>query len=429
MKFCAVGDAIIQRRIHSGFEGYGELTPFIMQGDARFFNLETTLNREGECYASQFSGGTYIRVVPEVLEDLKLFGFNMTTANNNHALDFSYGGLQQTVDALDKSRLVHAGIGGNLALASAPRYLDTKAGRAALISVNTSFEPSMMAGKQTERFTGRPGINGLRIEQRLTVTGEELDFIRNLAEKMRINVDSEIARAEGYLPELAENEAELGELKFMLGDKTERRLYPNENDMRRIESAIDEAKFAADHVLVSVHSHEIDGERKEDVPQFLREIAHRFVDIGADAIIGHGPHLLRPIEVYRDKPIFYSLGNFICQLYSVDSAPAEFFERYGLEPNGSVSELLKKRSADFTRGLMEDERMLQTVIPLWEIKEGRMTSLTLMPVELSRKVRRVDEGLPRRASNFDFVDRLEERSKPYGISMRILNDGTVSCKW
>ena len=48
MKFTAVGDIIIQRRIQDGFEGYEELAPFIKQADASFFNLETTLNYEGE---------------------------------------------------------------------------------------------------------------------------------------------------------------------------------------------------------------------------------------------------------------------------------------------------------------------------------------------------------------------------------------------
>jgi len=60
MKFTAAGDAIIQRRIFRDFTGYEELAPFIMQGDAAFFNLETTLNYEGECCASQFSGGTLV---------------------------------------------------------------------------------------------------------------------------------------------------------------------------------------------------------------------------------------------------------------------------------------------------------------------------------------------------------------------------------
>ena len=61
MKFTAAGDMIIQKRVYAEFEGFAELAPFIMQGDARFFNLETTLNHEGEACASQFSGGTYIR--------------------------------------------------------------------------------------------------------------------------------------------------------------------------------------------------------------------------------------------------------------------------------------------------------------------------------------------------------------------------------
>ena len=107
MKFTAAGDAIIQRRIPRDFPGYSELTPFISQGDARFFNLETTLNREGECFASQFSGGTWIRTNPEVLEDLKGFGFNMTSFNNNHALDFSYDGFLKTLEHVEASGLVN----------------------------------------------------------------------------------------------------------------------------------------------------------------------------------------------------------------------------------------------------------------------------------------------------------------------------------
>ena len=43
MKFTAAGDAIIQKRIFKDFDGFGELAPFISQGDARFFNLETTV--------------------------------------------------------------------------------------------------------------------------------------------------------------------------------------------------------------------------------------------------------------------------------------------------------------------------------------------------------------------------------------------------
>ncbi|HEU0081018.1 MAG TPA: CapA family protein [Candidatus Paceibacterota bacterium] len=42
-----------------------------------------------------------------------------------------------------------------------------------------------------------------------------------------------------------------------------------------------------------------------------QERAHAFIDAGADAVIGAHPHVIEPIEIYRGKPIFYSLGNFI----------------------------------------------------------------------------------------------------------------------
>jgi poly-gamma-glutamate capsule biosynthesis protein CapA/YwtB (metallophosphatase superfamily) len=41
------------------------------------------------------------------------------------------------------------------------------------------------------------------------------------------------------------------------------------------------------------------------------EIAHLLIDAGADAIIGHHPHVPHGIEVYKERPILYSLGNFV----------------------------------------------------------------------------------------------------------------------
>ncbi len=429
MKFTAVGDAIIQRRIQRDFEGYSELTPFISQGDARFFNLETTLNREGECFASFFSGGTYLRTCPEVLEDLKNFGFNMTSFNNNHALDFSYIGMQKTIDALDGSGFVHAGVGFDLERASSPRYLETQSGRISLISVNTSFESCMMAGKKSEKYGGRPGINGLRLYEELTVTEKELEFIRDLSKKLKINNDNEIARREGYVSSLSEAQAEFAELLFTKGNKTSRRIALDEHDMHRIERSIEEACFASDYVILSIHSHETEGGEKEDIPNFLSEFAHRCIDMGADAIIGHGPHLLRPIEIYNDKPIFYSLGDFILELYSVESAPADFLERHGLCADATVHELLKKRSNGFTVGLMEDRKMNESVIPLWETRDKKISSLRLMPVELVMSGKKSEIGLPRRAKNYEITERLSEMSRKFGIKTETEKGGTVCCKW
>ena len=42
-----------------------------------------------------------------------------------------------------------------------------------------------------------------------------------------------------------------------------------------------------------------------------KNIAHTLVDNGADVIFGHHPHVIEPVEIYKGKTIFYSLGNFV----------------------------------------------------------------------------------------------------------------------
>jgi hypothetical protein len=48
------------------------------------------------------------------------------------------------------------------------------------------------------------------------------------------------------------------------------------------------------------------GERRGDLPAF----AHAVIDAGADLVLGHGPHVMRGMEIYKDRLINYSLGNF-----------------------------------------------------------------------------------------------------------------------
>ena len=48
----------------------------------------------------------------------------------------------------------------------------------------------------------------------------------------------------------------------------------------------------------------------EDVLDYQIEIAHAAIDAGADVVMGHGPHYVCAIEMYRGKPIFYGLGSF-----------------------------------------------------------------------------------------------------------------------
>lgn len=52
-----------------------------------------------------------------------------------------------------------------------------------------------------------------------------------------------------------------------------------------------------------------------DAPQSIKNMAHSFVDNGADLIVGHHPHVIQGSETYKGAPIYYSLGNFVFDQY------------------------------------------------------------------------------------------------------------------
>ncbi|MBU0723010.1 CapA family protein [Patescibacteria group bacterium] len=63
-----------------------------------------------------------------------------------------------------------------------------------------------------------------------------------------------------------------------------------------------------DFVVVNIHwgnEYELNYSTAQQI------VGHALIDSGADIIIGHHPHVIQPIEIYKNKPIFYSLGNFI----------------------------------------------------------------------------------------------------------------------
>ena len=428
MTFAAVGDMLVQRRIPHESTGFCEVSNHLCKADVRYLNLETTLHR-GEYYANQFSGGSYLRTDPETLEDVKAYGFNMLSFANNHSMDFDRGGLMATKKYVDEAGIVNAGAGANLDEAAAPAYLDTPNGRVALNGVvSTMGTPlggsySAMAGKQSRRYSGRPGVNGLRIADHLEVTQEQLEVIRQISQLSKINAQKDIERAEGYFPPLPDGTAVLKELEFRQGDTTRYVTHPHPEDMARVEKAIYEAQMQADYILVAIHSHEISGSSKEEPADFLKEFAHRCIDAGAHAIIGHGPHLLRPVDIYKNRPIFYSLGNFVIHNECIPYAPEEMFERQGMTSDATMRELFCDRSAGYTRGLMRDRRMLESVIPYFEMEDGVLTTLELMPIELQFDEPVWRSGNPRFSNQHGIIERLAEMSAPYGTKISVDSRG------
>lgn len=82
----------------------------------------------------------------------------------------------------------------------------------------------------------------------------------------------------------------------------------NPLDRKEALSALRRARAEADFVVPFVHW----GNEYKDRPHPTQvELAHWFIDNGADAVIGGHPHWMESIEEYRGRPIVYSLGNFV----------------------------------------------------------------------------------------------------------------------
>lgn len=420
MKITAVGDVLIQRPYSTDYADFKTLKDYIMKGDVRFFNLETTLNREGSCYGGNFSGGSYLRAEPEALDTALSYGFNLLSNNNNHAFDFDMKGFTDTLDVIEKSGVPFAGTGRDLPSASRPAYLDTKDGKAALISVCASFTPPSPAGNPTDIYPGRPGINPLNYSTTICVTKKQADVLKEIADETGVNRRAEIARKEGYQPPLPENVFEFSSLKLKIADKCGTETTLSKKDMARILDSIKEAKQNADFVILSLHNHCVTGE-KEDVPEFLREFCHIVIENGVGAVICHGPHLLRGLEIYNGAPIFHSLGDFVLELSNIQSAPADFYEKCGVSTDKTIKELLDIRSNGGKRGLMFDRRMFCTVIPYFEVKDGRVTSLEMLPVELGFDETDDRRGIPLVAKDLYFVDKFKELSEVFGTKMSLQN--------
>ena len=76
---------------------------------------------------------------------------------------------------------------------------------------------------------------------------------------------------------------------------------------------IKKAKENADFVVVAFHW---GGEYVQQPRDYQRNFAKKAIDAGADVVFGHHPHILQGIEIYQNKPIAYSLGNFVFGTYN-----------------------------------------------------------------------------------------------------------------
>jgi poly-gamma-glutamate capsule biosynthesis protein CapA/YwtB (metallophosphatase superfamily) len=104
------------------------------------------------------------------------------------------------------------------------------------------------------------------------------------------------------------------------------------HDFRLALRAVREAAASSDLVFVLIHW----GVELEARPRSYQvRQAHRMIDAGADVIFGSHPHTLQPMETYRDRPIFYSLGNFVWPRISEEAAATAVAE-VTVAPDGTI---------------------------------------------------------------------------------------------
>jgi poly-gamma-glutamate synthesis protein (capsule biosynthesis protein) len=90
-----------------------------------------------------------------------------------------------------------------------------------------------------------------------------------------------------------------------------------------------------------------------------RKLAYDIIDTGADIILGHHPHIIQPYEIYKNKFIFYSLGNF-------------------LFPNIQYS--IKDRK--YNKNLLPHQK--KGIVPIIEIKDGTISLFQLLYISQNR---------------------------------------------
>jgi poly-gamma-glutamate synthesis protein (capsule biosynthesis protein) len=186
-------------------------------------------------------------------------GFDIATLAGNHMYDAGRAGIEDTVAGLRGHGIATAGAGMSLSEARMPAIVSRKGVRVGCLSYNC------VGPEESWATDDREGCAYVAVQ----TNGHWL--------------------RPGDPPDLAAR-ADPSSLAMMKAD-------------------ISRLRASCDVVVVALHKGI--GHTPAVVAPYERDIAHAAVDAGADIVVGHHAHILRGIEVYRDRPIFHGLGNFV----------------------------------------------------------------------------------------------------------------------
>jgi poly-gamma-glutamate synthesis protein (capsule biosynthesis protein) len=359
----AVGDMIFNQQISGLPEPHHQqLFRILQEADIAYGNLEFSMNAHPEAQRPFYN----FRTDPEFVWELAAIGINMVSLANNHALDFGPEGLKDCLAALERANMTYAGAGMTLADARAP-------GITSVQSQKTKFALLSYMRYWTQKY---------RCADPQSACLATIDPAVILAAKP----DGTTEAVEGLL----------------------------EKDVLAMEDDIVLARRRGPIVMVSLHNHDRSHHRaygiQDTTPPNDEIMYRRAIDAGADLVLGSGPHVLRGIELYKGKPIFYSLSDFIYQYRTPSKIPID---------------LIHQRDGEIAR---------PTNVSVWdrrdppEVFEGVLVRLTFNTEKLKRveliPVTIDDEGplygVPRLAGTTrgrEILETLKRLSQPYGTTL------------
>jgi len=411
------GDSIITRRLSVYEEPeFLQMIELLRSVDMAFTNLEM-LFHDYEPYPMAESGGTWMRADPALADDLVWAGIDMVSRANNHTGDYGVLGMDLTTTYVAKTGIVQAGVGQSLAEAREAKFLETAKARVALISISSSFARHMGAGRSRDDVPARPGLNPLRYKTTYVVPEKDFEQLRQTGESL-----GQFTDMDGFPRGTDEEEPGKMEIfgrNFAIGDEPVISMEANEDDVQEITAVVNNASRVADFTVVTIHAHEYAG-RRDLSPEFLHVFARAMIESGADVFVTHGPHVLRGIEIYQGKPIFYSMGNFIFQNETLLRLPQDNYERYELDGNAHVADFNDARYENDTEGFPTLVENWESVIAVPTFRGGNLAELELYPINLAYGAPRQLRGRPLFADRElaeKVIGDLQRLSEPYGTEI------------
>jgi poly-gamma-glutamate synthesis protein (capsule biosynthesis protein) len=251
----ATGDLIIDEPQP---DAYFDLARPILRGaDVVVGHVEVpfTLQREGSPNVPREARD------PAKLSALANAGVHVASLAANHLYDDSTAGVEDTIEGLRRQGIVPFGAGLNLDEARTPAYLECHGVRMGFLSYNCVGTEESWAGP---RKAGGAYVHVLThyLLDHATPGGTPTVFTGAEAESLEA-MKADVARA----------------------------------------------RQACDFVSVSLHKGTV--HTPALVMPYEKQIARAAVDAGADLVVSHHAHILRGIELYKGKPIYHGLGNFV----------------------------------------------------------------------------------------------------------------------